>query len=307
MTKQSYETEFLNPNELTDGHEIMFKQPRQTYEKGKIRELADSIAKMGLINPLQVWITKDQGVTHKIRIGGGRRMEAIKLLIEEGRTKEGPAKDYDKAVPCHIVNDKDAKDAFATAVADNLNREEMTTFEQSESVWHMATTHGMTGMDIAEKLSKSNAWVSRMISCYREATPNTREAWRKGKITQESVRDLISAHKHDPLGMDKAVEKLVEVREPDDKQSRGKGRGVAKNKKNTKPGKNSLEFMKVKTEEAPMKYKYVRGIHDGIMFAMGLMGSGDFEDDYEEYVQWRNEKEKEAEEKEKAKLREATP
>lgn len=295
MTKQAFEMEMVNPQELVEGSELGFKQPRTNYAKSQIKELAEDIALRGLINPLQVWLTKDEkGKTHKVRIGGGRRLEAIKLLIEEKRVTEGPAKGYDKAVPCRIVTDNDPKSAFATAVADNLQREEMTSFEQAESVWHMAMNHGMSGTEISKALSKSNAWTSRMLGCFRECSTATREAWKIGKITQETVRDLISKHRNDHAAMDKTLEKLVKVREVGSKDAKSEARNEAKAGKkgnNDRPTRMQMDFMKVKTEGAPAKFKYVRGVHDGIMYALGLLGLGEFEDDYAEFLKWKDKKE----------------
>lgn len=285
--------------ELTDGNEINFRQPRTRYDRNKIKELAESIVLHGMKNPMQVWRTTQAGITYNVRIGGGRRSAALKYLVDNNRHNEGKAKGLIDGVPCNIIDSEaDIKKAFAEAVVDNIQREDMTTFEQAEAVWHMSRD-GMRGNEIAEMLSKSNAWVSRNMSCYREATGEVRAAWRDEKITFDNVSDLIKNYDM-AEDMNKALEKVVELRASGKRSDNNEAKQIAKNKEGEAPKppksvKLTAAQMKMYMEQSagphPAKYRYAQGVHDGLALAMGEVGILDLEDDYAEFLKYKKAKE----------------
>ena len=286
-------------SELTDGNEVNFRQPRTRYDKNKIKELAESIILHGMKNPVQVWRTTQAGVTYNVRIGGGRRCAALKHLIDTGRHNEGKAKGLVDGVPCNIIESEvDIKKAFAEAVVDNIQREDMTTFEQAEAVWFMSRD-GMKGNEIAEALSKSNAWVSRNMACYREATGEVRAAWRDEKITFDNVSDLIKNFDM-AEDMNNALTKIVELRASGKRSDNNEAKQIAKNKEGEAPKPPKSEKLtaaqiKMYLEQAagphPAKFRYAQGVHDGLALAVGQVGILDLEEDYAEFLKYKKAKE----------------
>lgn len=49
---------------------------------------------------------------------------------------------------------------------------------------------GVPQKNIAEQLLKSNAWVSRITTAYKKASPVLREAWGKGQIKLSAVMEI---------------------------------------------------------------------------------------------------------------------
>lgn len=90
-------------------------QPRQHYDPVQLSELADSIAKIGLINPISVRKNNNRFVLQT----GSRRLEAFKLLLKE-------------FVPAYISSFDDTADVCAM-LHENLFRSDLSPYEEGAS------------------------------------------------------------------------------------------------------------------------------------------------------------------------------
>ncbi len=121
-------------------------QPRRVFSEETIRELADSIQKQGLLQPLVVReLTSGQ---YEI-IAGERRWRACQ--------QAGLAQ-----VPVLIrqVNDETA---LALALVENLQREDLSVLDQARAMQRLLTEFDLTHQQIAELLSKSRTAVSNHL------------------------------------------------------------------------------------------------------------------------------------------------
>ena len=120
-------------------------QPRKIFNENSIKELAKSIEKHGLIQPIIV-IEK----TNKyILVAGERRLRAVKSL----------GKNTIKA----IVSDISLKDLREYALIENIQREDLNSLEIASSLKALIDEYGFTHEELAKKLGKSRTYISNML------------------------------------------------------------------------------------------------------------------------------------------------
>ena len=122
---------------------------RLDYNAERIAELAESIKKDGLLNPLTVSAAKEDenGEPYYELIAGHCRLRAVKKLIEEGM-------EYG-AVDCCIRRG----DRSTLQLVENLQRQELEQIEKEEAIYKMIES-GLSLTEIARKISKSVSYVS---------------------------------------------------------------------------------------------------------------------------------------------------
>lgn len=202
-----------------------FTNPRPGTNPGmdpkSIRELANDILANGLEQPLVVWAAEMDRVVHNVVLRGQRRYQAIGLLI-----KEGKANGFEDKVPVVYSTAKTLAEAMLSAIRDFVHGEPLTTAELAE---HMAKMRqmGYSGEDIAKALGKSPSWVSRILGAYEAATPELREQWQRGSVTDENAKALA---KLPAAAQAEAVREHVATRAQGGRKSKSTAREVAKAK-----------------------------------------------------------------------------
>jgi len=120
-------------------------QPRREFAQESIDELASSIKKHGLLQPVLVVKNKED----YILVAGERRLRATKKL----------GKDKIKAV----VIDMDLDDLREYALIENIQREDLNPIEIALSLYELIKTHGYTHDELAKNLGKSRAYITNML------------------------------------------------------------------------------------------------------------------------------------------------
>lgn len=124
------------------------KQPRQDRKKG-IEELARSMEKDGLLQPIVV--SRMEGMEDNYRIiAGERRYHAAKLL---GWTE----------IECKIF-DRDEKETFKLAIIENLQRENLSVYEEVDALLHLKKEYHFTDQELAEMFGKSRSYMTEILS-----------------------------------------------------------------------------------------------------------------------------------------------
>ncbi|WP_456470864.1 ParB/RepB/Spo0J family partition protein [Caminibacter sp.] len=121
-------------------------QPRREFDEKSIEELASSIRKHGLLQPVLV-IKKDE--ENYILVAGERRLRATKKL----------GKDKIKA----IVVDYTLDDLREYALIENIQREDLNPIEIALSLHELIKKHGYTHDELAKNLGKSRSYVTNML------------------------------------------------------------------------------------------------------------------------------------------------
>ncbi|MDO4488229.1 MAG: ParB/RepB/Spo0J family partition protein [Eubacteriales bacterium] len=120
-------------------------QPRKEFKEEALNELADSIKKYGIIEPI---VVKRNGTTYQI-IAGERRWRAAKLA---GLTE----------VPV-IVKDVDQAEAAELSLIENLQREDLNPVEEAYAYEALINEYGFKQEEIAEKVSKNRSTITNSL------------------------------------------------------------------------------------------------------------------------------------------------
>jgi ParB family chromosome partitioning protein len=120
-------------------------QPRKEFDEQSIEELANSIDKYGLLQPIVV--IKDN--ENYILVAGERRLRAVKKLGK---------KDI-KA----IVLDINLNELREFALIENIQRENLNPIEIAESLKMLIEEHNYTHEELAKIISKSRSYVTNLL------------------------------------------------------------------------------------------------------------------------------------------------
>ncbi len=172
-------------------------QPRKDFDEQALAELADSIKKHGLLQPILVR-TKPAG-GYEI-IAGERRWRACRMA--ELRT-----------VPV-VIREMDEREVMEVALIENLQREDLNAVEEAMGYRSLMVSYGLTQEQVAEAMGKSRSAVANTLRLL-ELSPSETELLREGKISAGHARALLSAEKGSTLRAEmlKAATQGASVRE----------------------------------------------------------------------------------------------
>jgi len=146
------------------------EQPRKSM--GDLDDLVASIQSKGVLEPILVR-PLDEGEGSEFRIiSGERRFRAA----QEAGLYEVPA----------VVLDVSEQEALEIALIENLQRKDLTPFEEAEGYQVLAERHGYTHEQISEAVGKSRTVVTESMSLLA-MTPKVRQAVQALGITAKSV------------------------------------------------------------------------------------------------------------------------
>lgn len=149
-------------------------QPRKDFDEEALGELAESIAKHGLIQPIVV--RPNTSGTYKI-IAGERRWRACRMAGLE-------------VVPV-IVKEVDDKALMELALIENLQREDLNAVEEALGYRSLIDTYGLTQEQVAEQMGKSRVAVTNTLRLLN-LKENELDALREGAISAGHARALLS-------------------------------------------------------------------------------------------------------------------
>ena len=121
-------------------------QPRKTFDEQSLKELANSIERSGVFQPIIVRRSQIKG--YEI-IAGERRFRASKLA---GKTD----------IPA-IIRDFDEEMMMQIAVLENLQREDLNPLEEAEAYDMLMKNLKLTQAQVAERLGKSRPYIANYL------------------------------------------------------------------------------------------------------------------------------------------------
>lgn len=147
-------------------------QPRRQFDEEGLRELAASIAQVGLIQPL---IVRRIAGSFEL-IAGERRLRACRMLCM-------------REVPCIVQ--RTTEDASAImALIENLQRRDLHFIEEAESYRQLLSTYGMTQEALAAKLGKSQSFIANKLRLLH-LSPAVRRNMIEAHLTERHARALL--------------------------------------------------------------------------------------------------------------------
>ncbi len=171
-------------------------QPRTNFDEEALSELADSIAKHGLIQPIVVRPTSN-GV-YQI-VAGERRWRACRMA----GLSEVPV----------VIKELDDQKYFEVALIENLQREDLNAVEEAQGYRTLIDTYGLTQEQVAESVGKSRSAVTNALRLLNLNT-DALSALEKGEITAGHARAILAADSDDlAADMLKAAKAGASVRE----------------------------------------------------------------------------------------------
>lgn len=121
-------------------------QPRKSFDRAALEELAASISQNGVLQPILV---REYGEGRYQIIAGERRFRASKIA----ELSEIPA----------IILDKDDKDVAEIALIENLQREDLNPVEEAMAFKSLADDYGLTQEELSAKVGKSRSAIANTL------------------------------------------------------------------------------------------------------------------------------------------------
>ncbi|MFN3452597.1 MAG: ParB/RepB/Spo0J family partition protein [Sphingorhabdus sp.] len=157
-------------------------QPRRHFSEDKLNELAASIAKHGVIQPIVVRPFKDG---YQI-VAGERRWRAAQRV----QLHELPA----------IVRNFDDAETLEIALLENIQRQDLNPIEEAEAYKKLTDLFGHSAAELAELVHKSRSHVANMMRLLDLPMP-LRDLVIEEKLSMGHARALLGSENAVPLAM----------------------------------------------------------------------------------------------------------
>lgn len=209
LTIQELDIDIIDPNP---------EQPRRTFSKESISQLAQSIRDQGVLQPLLV--VPRNGGRYRI-IAGERRYRASR---EAGL----------KTVPC-VIRDMDVIQQMEVALIENLQREDLNPLDAAQGIRALMQQCGYTQEKVALRLGKSRPAVANLLRLLTLPDSVT-EMVRDGKLSAGHARVLAGLSKdEEKIALAKrTVEEDLSVRQLEQIAAAKKDKQPAKKERKTR-------------------------------------------------------------------------
>ena len=147
-------------------------QPRKYFNEDALNELADSISRYGIIQPL-ILLEKDN---RYLIIAGERRFRAAK--------KAGL-----KSVPA-VIKELTNQEIQEIALIENLQREDLNPIEAAEAIQELMISHNLTQEQVAGKIGKSRPVITNTLRLLQLEKPVI-DLVREGRLSAGHARALV--------------------------------------------------------------------------------------------------------------------
>ncbi len=172
-------------------------QPRNLFSHEELNELANSISKNGVLQPLVLQPIDSN--KYKI-IAGERRWRAAKLVGLQN-------------VPA-IIKDVTEKEVLEIALIENLQRENLSPLEEAESYRKLIDLHSYTQEKVAEAVSKSRSHIANLLRLIN-LPQKVKEYLSSGAISLGHAKLLVNLANADELA-DEIVRRNLSVRDTEE-------------------------------------------------------------------------------------------
>lgn len=120
-------------------------QPRREFSEDELKELADSLKRHGLLQPILVRIRQGRYVI----VAGERRFRAAMLAGFE-------------SISC-LIQEGDDLQMAERALVENLQRSDLSPVEEGRAYARLMSEHGLTQEEVAKKVGKGRATVANLL------------------------------------------------------------------------------------------------------------------------------------------------
>lgn len=163
-------------------------QPRREFSDDSIKELAETLDKDGLLQPI---VVREDGKDHYEIIAGERRYRAAKSLNWE-------------TIPA-IVNNMNDDQAASLALIENLQREDLNPIDEAKAYTNLMKLNDLTQTALAKDMGKSQSYVANKLRLLK-LDDDVQKALIEGKITARHGRALLNLSDDDQERVLKEIE-----------------------------------------------------------------------------------------------------
>lgn len=163
-------------------------QPRREFSDDSIKELAETLDKDGLLQPI---VVREDGEDHYEIIAGERRYRAAKSLNWE-------------TIPA-IVNNMNDDQAASLALIENLQREDLNPIDEAKAYTNLMKLNDLTQTALAKDMGKSQSYVANKLRLLK-LDDDVQKALVEGKITARHGRALLNLSDDDQERVLKEIE-----------------------------------------------------------------------------------------------------
>lgn len=153
------------------------RQPRDRFDEEALSELADSIAQIGVLQPIVVTGGPDRGGRYRIVAGERRWRAARKAGLE--------------TVPVVFRDVDDEREMLRLALVENLQRSDLNPLEEAKAFRTLSDDFGLSQQEIAGRLGRSRAAVGNALRLLRLPAA-VQEQLQSGGLTAGQARPLLA-------------------------------------------------------------------------------------------------------------------
>ena len=159
-------------------------QPRKVFNKNDIQDLAESIKKQGIIQPVVLKTKKNKSNEYYL-IAGERRWRAAQL-----------AKIHQ--IPAIIRDDVEEDKIPELALVENIQRSELNPIEEAEGYLSLINKYKYTQEEVSKAVSKSRSHIANMIRILT-LSDLAKKLLEENKLTMGQLRPLVGNEDCDEL------------------------------------------------------------------------------------------------------------
>ncbi len=196
ITESSFVQELIEDKDTSytllaiDQIEANPNQPRTYFDQKSLKDLAESIREVGILQPILVEKVEDKYIV----VAGERRLRAAEMA---GLT-EIPA----------VTVDLTEEDLSRIAIIENVQREDLNPMEESRAYFELQQKYGYTQEQLAEQIGKSRPYIANLLRL-QKLPEKIQEFIKEGKINISQAKLLLSI-KDEKEQMKRALE-IVEL------------------------------------------------------------------------------------------------
>lgn len=180
-------------------------QARKVFDEDKLRELAISLEKHGMLQPLIVTLREndeDKEAIYELIAGERRWRAAQRIGLDE--------------VPC-IIRKLSPQDASEVSLIENIQRENLNAIEEADAYRQLIETYAYTQEELAKRLSKSRPYIANSLRLL-QLEPQYRAMLNDGRLTAGHARAILMLESpaHRQLLAKKILDEKLSVRQAED-------------------------------------------------------------------------------------------
>lgn len=173
-------------------------QPRRFIQEQDLKELAASIEKHGVMQPIVIRPIQDNQFSYEI-IAGERRWRAAQLA----GLKQVPA----------IVRDLNDQVAIALALIENIQRQDLNPIDQALALQRFHDEFGLSHQEIAETVGKARTTVSNLLRLL-SLDDVIKDFMQEGQLDMGHARAILALKAKDQIAIAKVIiDKNLSVRQ----------------------------------------------------------------------------------------------